>query len=72
MSLEYSPARQGDFARPVYSVAEFCKAHHVCRSKLYVLWAAGKGPRFFKIGARTLISRDAAAEWLRGLETGAV
>ena len=52
----------------VYTVAEFCSAHKISRSKLYQLWRAGIGPRSIKIGARNLITAHAACAWRRQLE----
>jgi hypothetical protein len=69
MFLEHSPARQGGFVKPVYSVAEFCAAHNISRSKLYQEWAAGTGPRVMRVGVRILISTEAAAEWRLAHET---
>jgi hypothetical protein len=62
MSLDHSPVQQGD-AKPVYTVAEFCSAHRISRSKLYQLWLAGEGPRVIVVGTRKLISTEAAAAW---------
>jgi hypothetical protein len=62
MSLDHSPVQQGD-AKPVYTVAEFCSAHRISRSKLYQLWQAGEGPRVIVVGTRKLISTEAAAAW---------
>lgn len=53
---------------PVYSVPEFAAAHGISRSYLYQLWSEGRGPRRFKAGRRTLVSREAAAEWRRRME----
>lgn len=53
---------------PVYSVPAFCEAHGISRGYLYELWARGDGPRRMKVGRRTLVSRDAAAEWRRRME----
>jgi hypothetical protein len=52
----------------VYTVAEFCSAHKISRSKLYELWRSGIGPRSIKIGSRNLITAEAACEWRRQLE----
>ena len=46
-----------------YSVINFCAAHAISRSFFYELIKCGKGPRIFKAGHRTLISREAADEW---------
>jgi hypothetical protein len=52
----------------VYTVAEFCSAHKISRSKLYQLWRSGVGPRSIKIGSKHLITAEAACEWRRQLE----
>jgi hypothetical protein len=63
MSLQQAPVRHGEHAKPVYTVREFCRAHSICRAKLYQLWAAGDGPRVMRVGVKVLITVDAAAEW---------
>jgi hypothetical protein len=67
MSLEHSPIRQG--GRAAYTIAEFCEAHRVSRSKLYQLWDAGVGPRIMRVGKKVIISSEAAADWRRARET---
>jgi hypothetical protein len=57
MHLEHSPARAA------YTVAEFCAAHRISRSKFYQLLAEGRGPRCFYVGVKRLISFEAAAAW---------
>lgn len=54
-----------DAGRAAYTVAEFCSAHRISRSKLYQLWAAGAGPRFIQIGTKRIITTEAAANWRR-------
>jgi hypothetical protein len=72
MSLEHSPGRKthggATTDRAAYTVAEFCDAHRFSRSKLYQLWAAGAGPRFMQIGAKRIITVEAAADFRRDLE----
>lgn len=51
-----------------YSVEQFCARHNISRSTFYLLVREGQGPRTFKIGTRTLISREAAAVWRRSRE----
>ena len=52
-----------------YSIAEFCKAHgDFTRQHFHSLIKQGRGPRIFKVGKRTLISRQAAAEWILKME----
>jgi predicted DNA-binding transcriptional regulator AlpA len=60
MSLEHSPARQW---RAAYSIASFCAAHEISRSKFYQMINEGIGPRLMKVGAKVLISAEAAADW---------
>ena len=66
MSLEHSPARE--CARAAFTVSEFCDAHRLSRSKLYQLWASGRGPRIMRVGSKLLISVEAAADWRRDCE----
>jgi predicted DNA-binding transcriptional regulator AlpA len=56
-----------------YSVVEFCRRHGIARATAYNLWKRGEGPARMKVGRRTLISADAAAEWRQRIErqTGA-
>jgi hypothetical protein len=51
-----------------YSVDTFCKRHGFSRAYLYLLWRRGEGPRFMQVGARRLISREAAIDWRRSME----
>lgn len=53
------------------SVAAFCAAHDITRVTFYKLVKAGAGPRFMKVGTRTLISAEAAADWRRKCEENA-
>jgi len=53
---------------PVYSISEFCETHRIARSFLYVLLREGNGPRIMKLGRRTFITREAAAEWRARIE----
>jgi predicted DNA-binding transcriptional regulator AlpA len=57
--------------RSAYSVREFCCLHGIGRSTFYALLAEGQGPRTFKVGARTLISAEAAEEWRKSREGSA-
>jgi len=44
-------------------VPTFCLLHSISRACLYDLWRDGQGPKTFRVGNRTLISREAAAAW---------
>lgn len=56
------------FFKPTYTVPQFCDAHNVSRTHLYALWKEDKGPRLMKVGRRTLISAEAAADWRKRME----
>lgn len=58
-----------DGDRDAYGVEEFCKRHGISRAYLYLLWRRDAGPRFMQVGARRLISREAAADWRRAAES---
>lgn len=52
-------------ARLAYSVSEFCQSiGGITRQHFYTLKKQGRAPRTFKIGRRTLISTEAAQEWI--------
>jgi predicted DNA-binding transcriptional regulator AlpA len=55
--------------RIAYSINEYCDAMRISRGTLYNLWKAGRGPRRMKIGCRTIISVEAAAEYQRRCES---
>jgi predicted DNA-binding transcriptional regulator AlpA len=50
------------------SVAEFCHQHGISRGTFYKLLGEGRGPKAIKVGRRTLITIEAAAEWRRRME----
>lgn len=50
-----------------YDIRSFCQAHNVSRSYAYLEIKAGRLKRF-KLGRKTLISREAAEVWRRALE----
>ncbi len=54
-----------------FSVAQFCAAHGFTKVLFYKLLKDGRGPRIMKVGTRTLISAEAAADWRRAMENGA-
>lgn len=51
-----------------FTISQFADAHHVSRTHVYELIKQGKGPRLMKLGRRTLISLEAAADWRRRME----
>jgi hypothetical protein len=55
-----------------YSVEEFCTRHRISPQQLfYKLKPQGLMPVTFNVGARVLISREAAAAWRRARENAA-
>jgi len=61
----------GKASRPapsLQSVADFCVDNGISRSLFYRLVQEGRGPRLTKVGRRTLIGSEAAAEWRARLE----
>jgi ABC-type phosphonate transport system ATPase subunit len=59
MSIEHTATNE----RAAFSIDEFCEAHRISRNTLYRQLAAGTGPRLMCVGARKLISVEAAADW---------
>ena len=59
--------------RLALSIPEFCDAHGISEGFFYKLKKKGEGPREMKVGARTLITLESAADWRRVREnaTGA-
>lgn len=57
--------------REAFTIDEFCRAHGFSRAHYFNLQNRGEGPRVMRVGARALISREAAAEWRRARETAA-
>jgi len=51
-----------------YSIDEFCNLNGISRSGFYHLLKRGDGPTIMKVGHRTLVSAEAAAEWRRRME----
>jgi hypothetical protein len=53
------------------SIQQFCQAHSISEDFYYKLKRQGAGPREMRVGSRTLISIEAAAEWRRAREAAA-
>lgn len=52
----------------VFSIRVFCEVHDISEGFYYKLRKQGEGPREMKVGARTLITLESAAEWRRTQE----
>jgi len=66
------PARRKNFLSPTdldppprgaYSIKQFAQAHGLSESMVFKLMRDGRGPRLLRLGRRTLITVEAAAEW---------
>jgi len=51
-----------------FSIPEFCRRHGISRAHFYNLSKSGRAPAVMRVGRRTLISAEAAAEWRRRME----
>jgi hypothetical protein len=59
--------------KPTYTILEFCQAHgNISKSFFHKLVNDGRGPRVMKLGHRTLITEEAAAEWRTKMESNTV
>src|SRR5262249_39195986 len=56
------PAGDDDDA-DAYSIAAFCRRHDISESFFHKLRGLGRGPATMRVGARVLISREAARAW---------
>ena len=65
------PRPRVDVPTTTYDVRRFCDANNVSRTHLYRLWAAGQGPKFFKLGRHIRNTVEAAAEWRAMMEATA-
>ncbi len=54
--------------KDVYNIIEFCQRHGLSRSSFYNLEKIGQAPRCMRVGARIMISKEAAADWRRERE----
>jgi hypothetical protein len=67
---EQRPPPSGAEVIGAFSIEQFCAAHGgISQSFFHKLVGEGRGPKLMKVGARTLISIEAAAEWRRARET---
>jgi hypothetical protein len=58
--------------RDAYSIREFCRRHNISHGTYYTLKDCGKGPREGRAMRRVLISKEAAADWRRQIETAII
>jgi hypothetical protein len=51
-----------------FSIGQFCALHAISTDFYFKLQRQGLGPTTMKVGGRTLISQEAAADWRRARE----
>lgn len=51
-----------------FTVYQFCDAYSLSRTHFYSLLKSGQGPKIFKIGRKTMISIQSAADWVQRME----
>lgn len=57
-------------SKPCYTVTEFCAEHGgISRVLFYKLLKEGRGPRLMKVGRRTMVTAEAAADWRKLMES---
>lgn len=54
--------------KATFTITQFCDDHNISRTHFYELVKQGKGPRLLRVGRRTLVSQEAAADWRRRME----
>jgi predicted DNA-binding transcriptional regulator AlpA len=54
-----------------FPIPEFCRRHGISRAHFYNLSKSGGAPAVMRVGRRTLVSAEAAAEWRRRMEEAA-
>jgi predicted DNA-binding transcriptional regulator AlpA len=65
---QFAPVPPPPTPRLALSIREFCEAHSISQALFFKLKRQGGGPRELKLGSRTLITFESAAEWRRARE----
>ena len=68
INTEFAAIGPPPLPRLALSIPEFCEAHGISEGFFYKLKKQGEGPREMKVGTRTLITFESAAEWRRTRE----
>lgn len=55
-------------AKPVLTIPQFCEDHGLSKAFFYKLTKQGLGPNVMKVGRRSLITAEAAAEWRAAMQ----
>jgi hypothetical protein len=54
--------------RGAFAFEEWCRYRGFCRATGYNLLKRGKGPKIIKVGARTIVTVEADAEWVARMQ----
>lgn len=56
-----------------FTIPEFCAEHgKISKGFFHKIVNEGRGPRLMKVGRRTLVSAEAAAEWRAKMEAATI
>ena len=67
-----TPPARGPPQLLAFSIQQFCELHGISLDFYFKLQRRGLGPKVMRVGARTLISQERAAEWRRAREQAAL
>jgi hypothetical protein len=59
-AVHETPVEGSQFA---FTIPEFCNAHRISLGFFYELQKSGRAPRVKRIGARRIVTAEAAAAW---------
>jgi hypothetical protein len=70
-----SAAKQFEYIEPpppppplAMTIRQFCDAHRISNAMYFIMKQRGEHPREMRVGAKILVSHEAAAEWRRERE----
>ncbi len=52
-----------------YTIGSFCQVHSISKGAFYKLKKIGKTPQLYYIGRKPYISREAAIEWRKQMQS---
>jgi len=56
----------------LYTRKQFCKLHNISTTTLFRLLKLGKGPKIIRLDGKILISKQAAEEWVKSMESNSL
>ncbi|HZW20241.1 hypothetical protein [Noviherbaspirillum sp.] len=55
-------------SKPVFTIRQFCEDHDLSKAFFYKLVRNGLGPKVLKVGRRSMVTTEAAAEWRAAMQ----